>query len=447
MSIVSNITYLFRSYNSILGYMNAKEKYEKKVKLTNKSYTKLSERVHDSFATLHAEKRAYREEVSNIEEELATIKNEILNSDDKLERAKLKMEYNKKKIEHEVKLNLLPRKMKKVKKKMEKFIKKSRRPIMISEDLQDKISNISNMLAPILGEEVPVKGAAVASLNTENPIDISGIQTEFDQAMESKKEQSATGENMDSFISEMVDQQMSSDETAVTEEATDTESIGQNGLDLMPELSDENQEKQDSLDSMFGIDQENKARETVEIPQSRVVETPEIELSEEHSGKDEEIENEECFDKWNRLQIEFKEAAAKNDVTELIRIKEEIVKTAKEISKIETEKGKELEKAQQENSDAKKEKEESINAVAQAFAKDITSVINNGNSSIGRIDSFEEETAATMVSTQEIKSSTKAIKSILSEDGSIKSNVGDLNAMLSGDDSNTKVNASTDRKR
>ena len=95
MSIVSNITYLFRSYNSILGYMNAKEKYEKKVKLTNKSYTKLSERVHDSFATLHAEKRAYREEVSNIEEELATIKNEILNSDDKLERAKLKMEYNK----------------------------------------------------------------------------------------------------------------------------------------------------------------------------------------------------------------------------------------------------------------------------------------------------------------------------------------------------------------
>lgn len=462
MGIVNNITYLFRSYSKVLGYMNAKDRYERKVKLTNKSYAKLSERVHDSFATLHAEKREYREEVSNIEEELKAIKEEMLNSNDKLEQAKLKMEYNKKKIEHNLKLNLLPRKMKKVQKKMDKFIKKSRknaieieskRPIMISEDLESKISNIANMLAPILGEQIAVNEvtAEAANLDTKSEIDITEIKNEFESAMAEAKKKAAVGEDIDSYIASLVDQNMGSEENSVEGKPISTDdSIGQNGLNLMAEAEDQNSEDMNSsLDSMFGVESDNKEREEVEIPEPRVVESPATELSEGQSSKSDEKDDkkEECVNKWNKLQEEFKQAMDKNDVKELVRIKEELVATAEDINKIEAEKGKELEEAQDENSTAKEENQESINAVAQAFAKDITSVIKEGNTSIDRIDTLEEKTAATMADTNEIKSSTKAIKSILSEDGRIKSDVKDLNAMLSATGSNIKGNNSVNKQK
>lgn len=466
MSVVSNIAYLFRSYSSILGYMNDKERYEKKVKLTNKSYDNLSKRVHDSFATLHEEKRGYREEISNIEEELAAIKEKMLNSSDKLEQARLKMEYNKKKIEHKVKLNLLPRRMKKVTKKMEKFVNKSRkeainieskRPIMISEDLKVKISNIANMLAPILGEETVVKEtvAEAANLSSESEIDISEIQNEFETAMGQVEVGKSSEEDYNSFISDLVDKNMESEdipmaeETAVAEETvSDSDSIGQNPLDLIADT--ENQDDKDrqaslDLDAMFGVGQEDKNRENVEIPQPRVAEAPEEELSQDQNVSDDKMRD--CINKWNRLQEEFKVAIDNDDVNELVRIKNDLVTTANDISRIEAEKDEELEKAQDENSAAKEEKEQSINAVAQAFANDIKSVISDGNTSINRINTIEEKTAATMVSTKEIKSSTQAIRSVLSEDGSLKSDIGDLNAMLSATGSDTQIKASYNGKK
>lgn len=459
MSVVSNIAYLFRSYSSILGYMNDKERYEKKVKLTNKSYDNLSKRVHDSFATLHEEKRGYREEISNIEEELAAIKEKMLNSSDKLEQARLKMEYNKKKIEHKVKLNLLPRRMKKVTKKMEKFVNKSRkeainieskRPIMISEDLKVKISNIANMLAPILGEEIV---AEAANLSSESEIDISGIQNEFETAMGQVEAGKSSEEDYNSFISDLVDKNMESEdipmaeETAVAEEnVSDGDSIGQNPLDLIADTENQDdKDRQASLDAMFGVGQEDKNRENVEIPQPRVAEAPEEELSQDQNVSDDKMRD--CINKWNRLQEEFKVAMDNDDVNELVRIKNDLVTTANDISRIEAEKDEELEKAQDENSAAKEEKEQSINAVAQAFANDIKSVISDGNTSINRINTIEEKTAATMVSTKEIKSSTQAIRSVLSEDGSLKSDIGDLNAMLSATGSDTQIKASYNGKK
>lgn len=458
MSVVSNIAYLFRSYSSILGYMNDKERYEKKVKLTNKSYDNLSKRVHDSFATLHEEKRGYREEISNIEEELAAIKEKMLNSSDKLEQARLKMEYNKKKIEHKVKLNLLPRRMKKVTKKMEKFVNKSRkeainieskRPIMISEDLKVKISNIANMLAPILGEETVVKEtvAEAANLSSDSEIDISEIQNEFETAMGQVEVGKSSEEDYNSFISDLVDKNMELEDIPMAEETvSDSDSIGQNPLDLIADTENQDdKDRQASLDAMFGVGQEDKNRENVEIPQPRVAEAPEEELSQDQNVSDDKMRD--CINKWNRLQEEFKVAIDNDDVNELVRIKNDLVTTANDISRIEAEKDEELEKAQDENSAAKEEKEQSINAVAQAFANDIKSVISNGNTSISRINTIEEKTAATMVSTQEIKSSTQAIKSVLSEDGSLKSDIGDLNAMLSATGSDNKLKGSYNGKK
>lgn len=476
MSVESSFNYLTRSYERIYQ----ENAFAKKIKLTEKSNKNIRSRAFSKLSELHDKKWGYKNNISELDEKLENIRVRLIDSNiSDLERAQLRLEFQETKLERDKEVKLLPRRIEKIQKKMSKVISGARADLVRNEEKRPiKISDVSvgkfrKLMArfeafhdffrkniSILTNDNNVTYTSSENLEAaQSGINVSDIDPEEVEAAISQRfeeeEQAYADDNVqennqpeiDSIeqqVSDFID--LNLDNSGFENQSSENDSyeseLGVSSIES--KNADNSPETAVNIDSMFGVeDVKDQNRINVEIPQTRVVETP-VPVEEEINQTSKQETMEDYASKLDSLEEEFSIAANLGDIDKLKEIKASMSAVVSSINALKEKEESNFEKAQAEEQKAIQEEEEAKVKVINGLTSEIMSLMNDGDDGINYVNSLQQQTSATVARTNQIKVSIETLNSYAtSEAKNLENSSLELDSMFEQPSSNNMTDSTS----